>query len=162
MEFFLSVYDILSTMQKDFDNWNERKKKINNRRNNFPKKREVWWADMGANIGHEQDGVGKLYERPVLVLKKFANCTCLVAPLTKANYKDRYHFDLEPFGYRSRVLVSQIRTISMRRLTRDIERLDKSTFDIVLKQIERINSFCKCDNNEAPLTAEAVRGSIPV
>lgn len=33
--------------------------------------KDVWWASLGANIGHEEDGKNKKFERPVLILKKF-------------------------------------------------------------------------------------------
>jgi hypothetical protein len=44
-------------MQKDFDKWNETKKKIHDRINTpFFNEREVWWCVLGRNIGVEQDG----------------------------------------------------------------------------------------------------------
>ena len=35
------------------------------------KEKDIWWASLGANIGHEQDGKNESFERPILVLKKF-------------------------------------------------------------------------------------------
>ena len=35
---------------KDFDKWNEKKKKINyNTKNILPSKRQVWWLSIGLN-----------------------------------------------------------------------------------------------------------------
>ncbi|MDQ7009415.1 MAG: hypothetical protein Q9M94_03950 [Candidatus Gracilibacteria bacterium] len=59
-------------MEKDFDKWNKLKKNINNKKQKFyVKEREVWSVKMGQNVGFEEDGKGKDFERPVLVLKKF-------------------------------------------------------------------------------------------
>jgi hypothetical protein len=35
--------------------------------------REIWWCSMGVNIGDEEDGKNELFERPVLILRKFNN-----------------------------------------------------------------------------------------
>ena len=59
---------------KDFDQWNELKKKIEAEKNNpekFPKEGEVWMSNVGRNIGFEQNGSGDNFSRPVLIIKKF-------------------------------------------------------------------------------------------
>ena len=33
--------------------------------------REVWFLKIGVNVGYEQDGNGKEYLRPAIILKKF-------------------------------------------------------------------------------------------
>ena len=33
--------------------------------------REIWWCSIGANIGHEEDGKHRYFERPVIVLRKY-------------------------------------------------------------------------------------------
>ena len=57
---------------KNFDEWNVNKKEIDSReiRVNFSE-RDVWFIEMGINVGFEQDGKGEDYLRPVLILKKF-------------------------------------------------------------------------------------------
>jgi len=58
--------------RKNFDTWNNHKKLINKQRAApFYKEREVWWCALGVNVGFEQDGTGKNFDRPVLVLKGF-------------------------------------------------------------------------------------------
>ena len=55
-------------MEKDFDTWNENKKKIHAKMSAvFYHEREVWWCALGVNVGYEQDGSGPEYYRPVLV-----------------------------------------------------------------------------------------------
>ena len=57
-------------MQKDFDNWNESKKLIQNHgENKLYHQRQIWWCSLGLNIGSEQDGTGIAFDRPVLIIK---------------------------------------------------------------------------------------------
>ncbi len=61
-------------MQKDFDKWNEKKKKLDVRvieETLFFKEAEVWWIHIGLNIGFETNGKGEEFTRPVLILKKY-------------------------------------------------------------------------------------------
>lgn len=61
---------------KDFDSWNELKKKIDVEKNEpdrFPKEGEVWMSSLGKNIGYEQNGSGDNFSRPILIIKKFNN-----------------------------------------------------------------------------------------
>jgi mRNA interferase MazF len=46
------------------------------------KQREIWWASLGCNIGHEEDGKNIMFERPVLIVKKFNHHLLWVLPLT--------------------------------------------------------------------------------
>ena len=40
------------------------------------KEREIWWVNLGVNVGFEQDGKGDNFERPILILKKFGERCC--------------------------------------------------------------------------------------
>ena len=53
-------------MEKDFDNWNTRKKDLHAKKR-YPtfKEREVWWCYVGTNIGHEIDGPGVTVYSPL-------------------------------------------------------------------------------------------------
>ncbi|MCX6731808.1 MAG: hypothetical protein NTX55_02350, partial [Candidatus Parcubacteria bacterium] len=73
-------------MEKDFDRWNEKKKKIHNRTDApFFHKREIWWCSLGVNIGFEQDGSSIEYYRPIIILKGMSKQTCFVIPLTASS-----------------------------------------------------------------------------
>ena len=73
-------------MQKDFDTWNLQKKQINNKHRRITfHEREIWWCSLGLNIGFEQDGKNYLYERPVLVIRKFNKHTLWILPLTSVD-----------------------------------------------------------------------------
>lgn len=48
-------------MKKDFDEWNAKKKEIHKGGEApFYNEREIWWCALGANVGFEQDGTGKI------------------------------------------------------------------------------------------------------
>ena len=57
---------------KDFDNWNNLKKQIEieNVKVGY-KNRDIFYIKMGQNIGFEQNGKGKDYIRPIIVIKGF-------------------------------------------------------------------------------------------
>jgi len=60
-------------MNKDFDKWNKRKKRIHEGSfDDFVHAREVWWCAVGVNIGVEADGKHTNFERPVLIIRKFS------------------------------------------------------------------------------------------
>lgn len=44
--------------------------------------REIWWCSIGENIGFEGDGKNDMFERPVLILKKYNAEVFFGAPLT--------------------------------------------------------------------------------
>jgi mRNA interferase MazF len=122
-------------MEKDFDRWNELKKGINDSKKpedfNFHE-REIWWCSVGVNIGFEQDGKHELFERPVLILRKFNKSIAWVVPLTSVAKENQYHYQLKTSG--SFVILSQIRLISSKRFRRLIETINENEFkEIVIK-----------------------------
>ena len=50
----------------------------------FPtiRQREIWWCSISINIGVEEDGKNNLYERPILVVRKFNRRHFMGVPLT--------------------------------------------------------------------------------
>jgi len=69
-------------MEKDFDGWNEIKKRTHHKKQApYFHEREVWWAIIGTNVGSEIDG-GEKFLRPLIVLKKFNRHTFWGIPLT--------------------------------------------------------------------------------
>ena len=101
--------------------------------------KDVWWASLGANIGHEEDGKNERFERPVLILKKFNTHLLLTVPLSsqsKENNKYYYKFLLN--HQHSSAIISQIRIISSKRLIRKIGHLNKGNFDAIRSQIKQL------------------------
>jgi len=130
---------IIDTMQKDFDQWNERKKEIHSTGGYLPlyHKRQIRWCRLGVNVGFEQDGTGKDFSRPVLILKGFSRQVCLVIPLTTSTKDNEYYLQVGIIGDRkASVIISQIRLIDTRRLDQHIATLDKKTFGRIQKAVK--------------------------
>jgi len=119
-----------------FDGWNRKKQKLHllERELNFHE-REVWFCDLGINIGHEQNG-GKNYLRPILVLKKFNKRLFWGLPLTKAKKSRAFHFPVRPIRKQnSHIILSQIRTIDANRLENKMGMVTKREFSDIKKAI---------------------------
>jgi mRNA-degrading endonuclease toxin of MazEF toxin-antitoxin module len=107
---------------------------------NFFQEREIWWCSLGLNIGFEQDGRGNLYDRPVLVLKKFNLEIFLGIPLTTSEKTGKYYFDLGIHGRKSSVaILSQLRLFDAKRLSNKISVLNKDKFIKIKKAIKEVN-----------------------
>ena len=126
-------------MQKDFDTWNEKKKGIDARENVdafYPKERWVWMCSVGVNVGFEQDGTGSVFERPVLVVKKFNNKMFWVVPLSsKQKHFDFYYNFTDPNGKRGSVILAQLRLISAKRFIRDMYEMPLADFIAVMDRL---------------------------
>ena len=103
---------------------------------------DVYWADLGSGRGHEQQG-----RRPVLVLSReifnARSGTVIAAAITSQPQRAGYPLTLSlPEGTLPRpswIKISQVRTISTRRLGRRIARLEpEQTTDVVQGLMEII------------------------
>lgn len=124
-------------MQKDFDRWNKIKKSINNRNINFfCNKREIWWSSIGLNVGSEEDGKNNLFERPILIIKVFNKDLIRILPLTSRYKKDKNYIPITFNNTQNFLIVSQLKAISTKRLSRKLGRLDKNQFKNILARIK--------------------------
>ena len=77
-------------MFKDFFRWHTLKSKIDaSPRAILFHPQEIWWCSVGANVGVEANGKNALFERPVLVFRKFGEHMFWGLPLTSKIKKDR-------------------------------------------------------------------------
>jgi mRNA interferase MazF len=122
-------------MHKDFDGWNDIKKKIDSRLSTpFYHEREVWWCALGLNVGSEQNGSSGEYRRPIIVLRGLGRETCLVIPLTTSKQTHSFRPGVGLIdGKGASALISQMRVIDTRRLVRKIGMLNKETFERIRK-----------------------------
>ncbi len=131
-------------MKKDFDKWNEKKKKVHAlARAPFFHEREIWFCYFGANVGFEQDG-GQDFLRPVLVIRKFNHNIFWGIPLTKAKKHaskkaERYYYS---FSFVESVvsvaILSQIRLIDAKRLSRHIGSMKEKEFSELMKKLKAL------------------------
>src|SRR4051812_44298293 len=112
-------------MKKDFDTWNLQKKKIHNfiKQETTFREREIWWCSLGINIGDEEDGKNTLFERPILVLRKFNRKLAWVLPMSSKKKEGVYYHIINYRGISYSVLLSQLRLISAKRLRRFIRKI---------------------------------------
>ncbi|MGH7238380.1 MAG: hypothetical protein ACREGF_07645, partial [Candidatus Saccharimonadales bacterium] len=119
-------------MSKSFDEWNKLKKRLEVRPSApFFKEREVWFAAVGLNIVHEEDGKNDNYERPVLVLKRF-NKNLFFGLAFSSIFKpenDFYHTVLVK-QKASSIILSQAKSYSSKRLLRRMAILDQAEFKV--------------------------------
>jgi len=114
---------------KDFDTWNTIKKDVDAGKGKLYKQRDIWWCSLGVNVGFEQDGTGKSYERPVVVLRGFSKAVCLVVPLTTSTKENKYHLALgEIDGKSAAAITSQVRLVDTRRFIDKVGMLEKEKF----------------------------------
>ena len=113
---------------KDFDSWNELKKKIEAEKNEpdkFPKEGEVWMSSLGRNIGFEQNGSGANFSRPVLIVKKFNNHMFWCVSLsTKQKNFDFYFNYTDQNNQKVSAILAQMKLVSVKRLKRKLYELN--------------------------------------
>ncbi len=102
------------------------------------REKEIWWASLGINIGHEQDGKNESFERPILVLKKFNRDILWALPMTSKDKTDKYYYQFEYDGEKRSVILSQLRLISSRRLLRRVRVFPNKDFEEVREKLKRI------------------------
>lgn len=132
---------------KDFDRWNE-KKKICNKKPSIVgvHEREVWWVSLGLNIGIETDGKNEEFERPVLVLKRFNIEMIWILPITSQIKNTTFHQNFTLQGMEYYAALTQIRTVSTKRLLRKSGTIPKKDFRNIRKRVMSI-----LHTNEDPL-----------
>lgn len=125
-------------MQKDFEGWNKKKQEIDHKPEApFYHEREIWWCSLGVNVGFEQDGTGKNYDRPVLVIKGFNPQVFFGVALTGKKRQNKYHLPIgEVEGREASAILSQVRLIDTKRLIRKASTLDEDTFEAVKEALK--------------------------
>lgn len=123
-------------MEKDFDKWNNVKKSIHTKPDNFGvHEREIWWTSFGINIGVEVDGKHDSFERPALVLKKFNLQMVLALPTTTRTKDLRFHEEYSFGNKKYFVVLTQPRTVSTKRFIRKIGMVSKDDFERIHKRL---------------------------
>lgn len=119
-----------------FIEWTKKKIRlhVNDDRELFFYEREICWAALGKNIGYEMDGKHELFERPVLIIKKYSKHTCFILPLTTRikphNPSYQYIFDWNKKQHA--VNLSQGRTMSQKRLLRKMGKIDNNLYQKII------------------------------
>ncbi len=124
-------------MQKNFDEWNVEKKQIHfSKPSPIFHEKEIWWCAIGINIGYEEDGKNRLFERPVLVVKKFNKHVAWVVPVTTKAHFDVFHYQLRVS--KNFLIIPQMKLVSSKRFIRFVEKISD---DEMLTIFEVFKSF---------------------
>jgi mRNA interferase MazF len=123
--------------KKDFTDWMRIKSYIHNNgsQNRLGyKEGDVLWCSIGANVGFEEDGKHRLYNRPVLVLRGFSREIFFGIPLSTTARRGKYYFEFTLSGKTSVALLSQARVLDIARCVNGkrkakIGRVDRATLE---------------------------------
>ena len=117
-------------MSKEFNKWNILKQELHGRKKeNYFKERDVFWVSIGVNVGFEQDGKGKIFSRPVLVMKKYNKNMFLGIPLSTQIKQGSFFFEFLLNGKPSNALLVQTRVYDAKRLENKIGKINQEDFN---------------------------------
>ena len=127
-------------MRKDFDSWNKEKKGLEDiGYAELPfHEREIWWASIGINLGDEQDGKNDLFERPILVLRKFNKKLAWILPMSTQEKTGDYYYPLKHEGKIFTIILSQLRLVSVKRFRRFIRKISPNQLSLIKNKIVEI------------------------
>ena len=114
-----------------FDEWNEVKKRTQGKvLTAYFREREIYWANIGKNIGDEQNGKGKDFMRPLLVFRKYNNSLFCGIPLSTTIREGTFFYNFSFLDDKtSSALLVQAKTFDVKRLDRKIGTINKTDFE---------------------------------
>jgi mRNA interferase MazF len=127
---------------KDFDSWNEIKKQIDTSERMdalFFYEKELWWVNMGVNVGDEENGKGRDFIRPILIIKKHNRRCFLSVALSTVNKDDKYHFTFSVDNRYISAILSQIKLMDSKRLIKRIGVIQERDFQELLQATVTVN-----------------------
>ncbi|MFA6195520.1 MAG: type II toxin-antitoxin system PemK/MazF family toxin [Sulfurimonas sp.] len=112
-------------MDENFNKWNEVKKGVESENILVGfKNRDIFYMNMGKNIGYEQDGKGENFVRPVVIVKGFNKDIFFGIPLSTKLKEGKFYYQ---FSFKKQdeittniALLSQMRLFSTKRLLNKI------------------------------------------
>jgi len=113
---------------KDFDGWNNLKKKVNDEKDHSSAFRvgEIRWAVLGVNIGSEIDGKGESFNRPCVIVDSFSDKLVLVFPMSTKNKTTAGYVQIVlQDGKTVSVCIHQAKTISPKRILKRITTISR-------------------------------------
>jgi mRNA interferase MazF len=118
-------------MLKKFLEWTKIKEFLHFKKNppSF-NEQEIWWANIGENIGHEENGKDARFVRPFIIIKKFNKDILFGVPCSSVLKESKYYYKIsvEMIDFETVALLSQARTISSKRLVRLIDKVGSGSF----------------------------------
>lgn len=116
-------------MKKDFQKWHNLKLEIHDHHPEpLYQEQEIWWCSLGANIGVEADGKNELFERPILIFRKFNRQMFWGLPMTSKKKDGPFYFSFSLHNMERTAVLSQIRVLSAKRLIRRLGKVSDNVF----------------------------------
>ena len=125
-------------MEKDFDKWNNLKKKIEDSEQGelYPSNWDIWWTNIWLNLWTESCGKWDNFRRPVLILKKLSLENFIVIPLTSQEKSWTWFCEYELNWETNYVMLYQIKMIYKSRLERKIWKIEAENFLKIKKRLK--------------------------
>mgnify|MGYP003405310517 CR=1 FL=1 len=129
-------------MEENFDKWNQIKKNVQeDEKNRLFKQRDIFFINMGQNIGFEQNGKGENFVRPIVILKKITNQMFIGIPLSSQIKDGDWFFKFE-FNIKDKIslniaILPQIRMFSSKRLLNKIGVMKIEDFEKMKDKIKK-------------------------
>ncbi len=125
-----SMEEFTDKKKEKLNEWNEVKKRTEDKEviATF-KERNIYWANVGENIGFEQNGKGDSFMRPLLIFKKFSNNMFFGIPLSTSKKEGSWFFE---FSFKdnkiSTALIVQGKIFDVKRLDEKIGKISIEDF----------------------------------
>ena len=125
---------------QEFNEWNKVKIRVSNvKKVRLFKERDIFYINMGKNIGHEQNGKGHNFVRPIVIVKKISNEMLLAIPLStqikEGSWFFRFDFIKKDTISENIAILPQIRMYSTKRLLNKIGVMKKDDFIRLKKEL---------------------------
>ena len=126
-----------SSYENHLGKWLDKTRKLNNSnsREIFIRSRQIWFCNLGINIGSEQNGSIKNLTRPVLILKNIDKNLVFIIPITSTNSQSS-STEIKANKINGFALLNQARIIDKRRLIFKVDTLDSSAFFTIKKNLQ--------------------------
>lgn len=126
---------------KQYNEWNIIKQSIESKEKSLIfKPREIFWLQMGQNIGYETNGKGDSFLRPVIVIRKFSKDSFLGLPLTTSAKNDMFHFKFTIKNNKkvNYATLSQLKLFDAKRLVNKICIMNKIEFELLQEKLKKL------------------------
>ena len=120
-----------NSKSNQLDTWNNLKKSVSSKEHKppFVSERDLWWVNVGENVGSEINGKSDQFSRPVIIFKKLSHGFYFVVPTTTQHKEGSWFVS---FTHKSRDMFAclhQAKALDYRRLSNKLGQLDTTDFD---------------------------------
>lgn len=124
-------------MNKNFDDWNMVKQSLDSEHKPpLFNEGQVWWCSVGLNVGFETYGKNKLFNRPVIIIKKYSRFTFFGLPMTSRQKEHKSYYPFYFNGVHGSILIQQGRSFDSRRLGERIGQIPSDQLEIIKKALK--------------------------